>query len=301
MRAPFLMLPITLTFLAPLPGAAQDAPRMLFCSSQCFAVNANGDRTPAPKGTQLLAGQRLETAPGGYAQVRLGANTAVGVGEQASVRFEPNAVILDKGRIRVIGGEAFGKAVTQPIELRTSDGTFVLRSADVEMKKSVAGPTPTRTLVKLNAGNALLRGGQGDIAIPKQGVQSISGGKVVVGAPIHISEIAPPTRLSATAPVIQTSVPALTPPTAITRAPTTVPLPMLRPIDVPSPMLSGGERLLGQQVKNVETGEVGRLGEVIKREAMNPTLPNPALAPTAPVDNTRVFKSKGKTFTKIGL
>jgi len=125
---------------------------MLFCSSQCFAVNANGDRTPAPKGTQLLAGQRLETAPGGYAQVRLGGNAAVGVGEQASVRFEPNAVILDQGRIRVIGGEAFGKAVTQPIELRTSDGTLVLRGADVEIKKSGAGPTPARTLVEDQCG-----------------------------------------------------------------------------------------------------------------------------------------------------
>lgn len=300
MRAPFLMLPITLAFLAPLSGAAQDAPRMLFCSSQCFAVNANGDRTPAPKGTQLLAGQRLEVAPGGYAQVRLGGNAAVGVGEQASVRFEPNAVILDQGRIRVIGGEAFGKAAAQPIELRTSDGTLVLRGADVEMKKSGTGPTPARTLVKINAGNALLRGAQGDIAIPTEGVQSIAGGKVVVGAPIHISEIASPTRLSATAPTIRTPVPALSPPTVITRAPTTVPLPMLRPIVVPPPMLSGGERLLTGPVRNLDTGHVTSLGAAVRQQAIKPPSQNPAPISPLKTDST-VFQSKGTTFTRIGL
>src|SRR5437870_10899272 len=106
MRAPFLLLPIAFTTLASMPAVAQYAPRVIFCTGSCFAVDQNGVRTPAPKGTELREGQRLETGPGGYAQVKLSQETAFAVAERAQVRVDQKSardvVILDQGRIRVV-------------------------------------------------------------------------------------------------------------------------------------------------------------------------------------------------------
>jgi hypothetical protein len=71
MRAPFLILPLTLALAAPLSVMADETSRVLFCSGDCFAVDADGVRTAAPKGTSLLPGQHLETGPGSDAQMRL--------------------------------------------------------------------------------------------------------------------------------------------------------------------------------------------------------------------------------------
>ena len=87
MRSPLLAISLAgLAIHAPLV-AAQEAPRVLFCSGQCTAVDQKGVRTPAPKGTQLQPGQRLETGPGSYAQLKLGEG-AVGVGEQAGLGLD---------------------------------------------------------------------------------------------------------------------------------------------------------------------------------------------------------------------
>jgi hypothetical protein len=157
-----------------------------------MAVDAKGMRTPVSKGSRLLPGQRLQTGPGGYAQVKLNDAAAVGVGEQASIRFDRNAVVLDQGRVRMVGGEAFGKPITQPIELRTTDGTVVLRGADIEAKKAALG-VATPTLVKVNAGDARLGSGATEIQLPTQGVQGISVGRLA-GAPVPITDLLPPTR-----------------------------------------------------------------------------------------------------------
>src|SRR5439155_7886767 len=155
MRVPFVLIPIALT-LAALPAAAQDAPRVIFCSGQCFTVDANGVRTPAPKGTQLREGQRIETGPGGYVQLKIGPDGAVGLSERGRARFERNVVILEDGRLRILGGEAFGRPTAgAPIELRTRDGSFVLSSADIEVKKTGgADATSNLTFMKVNAGDA---------------------------------------------------------------------------------------------------------------------------------------------------
>ena len=194
MRRPFLIAPMVLAMAIPLTAAGQDAARVLFCSGGCFAVDAKGVRTPAPKGTVLRPGQRLETSAGAYAQVKLSPAAAIGISEQASIRLDQNAVMLDQGRIRVVGGTAFGKPITQPIELRTLDGTVVLRGADIEAKKTDLGRA-TPTLVRVNAGDARLGKGPEEIRLPTQAVQGITTGKLAGGA-IPITDILPaePTR-----------------------------------------------------------------------------------------------------------
>jgi hypothetical protein len=211
MRAPFLLLPITLALAAPLASLAQDSgPRVLFCAGECFAVDAKGTRSPAPKGTQLRLGQRLETGPGGYAQVKLSPEAAVGIGEQARVGFDRDAVVLDQGRIRMVGGETFGKPIGRPVELRTTDGTVVLRGGDLEARKTGLGTAAAATLVRLTAGDARLGKGAGEIQLPPQAVQGIERGKLA-GAPIPITDIVPPRR--------GTDVPVATGPVALPTAP----------------------------------------------------------------------------------
>jgi hypothetical protein len=199
MRTPFLLLPIAFTTLASMPAAAQEAPRVIFCTGSCFAVDQNGVRTPAPKGTTLRQGQRLETGAGAYAQLKLGQDSALGVSERAQVRFDQTSVrdrdivILDQGRIRMVGGEALGKAATRGVELRTFDGIFALRNADIEVKTPpplAGGRDASLTVVKLNAGDARLLNPQGDIAISKDGVQGFTTGKIVTDKPISLADVA---------------------------------------------------------------------------------------------------------------
>ena len=193
MRNPIALLPLAVLTLAALPAAAQDVPpRVLFCMGQCFGVDEKGTRVPVTKGTQLAPGQRLETGPDSYAQIKLGPDTVCGIGERARVRFDlrvrdRDVVILDEGRIRVIGGEAIGRPATRPVELQTVEGNFLLRSADIEVKTlPKTGDTMSApTLVKLNIGEARL----GDLPMTKDAVQGIVGGKVLDRA-IPIGDIA---------------------------------------------------------------------------------------------------------------
>lgn len=197
MRKPSALLPLALLMLAAFPVAAQEVPRMLFCMGQCYGVQENGARVPVTKGTQLAPGLRLETGPNSYAQVKLGPDTAFGIGESARVRFDRrdlgrDVVILDQGRIRMVGGEAIGRPATRPVELQTTEGNLVLRSADIEVKTppKTGDALPAPTLVKLNIGDARL----GDISMTKDSVQGIVGGKILDRA-IPIGDIAlPPLR-----------------------------------------------------------------------------------------------------------
>jgi hypothetical protein len=216
MRAPFLLLPIALALSAPFPAASAETSRVLFCAGDCFAVDASGLRTPAPKGTTLLPGQRLETGAGSYAQVKVDADNAFGVGERARVRIERDGVFLDEGRIRVIGSDT-----SRPLELRTDDSVFVLRGADIEMKKS--GPTGPASpiLVKLNAGEAKVSGD----AIMNGGVRLVTAGSVIPGAPLSSTEVAPKITRH-TGPVAQASgLPTISLPVMLT--PVSIPLPAL--------------------------------------------------------------------------
>jgi hypothetical protein len=200
MRNLDLRLSIVLAALAPLPAFAQvpvapvDLPKVIFCSGQCFAVDDRGVRTPVNKGTLLREGQRLETGPGAYAQLKLGPAAEIALSERGQVRFDQKSVggrdlvILDQGRLRMIGGDAMGKIATRLLELRTSDGTFSLKGADVEVKK--LGTTIAPTLMKVNAGNASLRGAQRDVVISKDVVQGVAGGKVVEGRTFSASDVA---------------------------------------------------------------------------------------------------------------
>jgi hypothetical protein len=164
---------------------------------QCFGVDDKGARIPVTKGTQLAPGLRLETGPNSYAQVKLGQDTAFGIGERSRVGFDRrdrgrDVVILDQGRIRMVGGEAIGRPATRPVELHTVDGNFVLSSADIEVKTPprTGDALPAPTLVKLNIGDARL----GDLQVTKDAVQGIVGGKILDRI-IPIGDIAlPPLR-----------------------------------------------------------------------------------------------------------
>jgi len=198
MRAQFLLLPIALMPLVSMPVAAQEAPRVIFCTGQCFAVDQRGVRTPAPKGTTLREGQRLETGPGAYAQLKLGPDAALAVAERAQVRFDQRSVrdrdvvFLDQGRIRMLSGVALGRPEKRELELRTADGVFALRGADIELRKPPVSATsgPGLTIVNLNAGDARLLNPGGEIAIARGGVQGFTGGKVVADKPVSLADVA---------------------------------------------------------------------------------------------------------------
>lgn len=269
MRAPFLMLPLTLALAAPLSGLAESAPRVIFCSGDCFAVDAQGVRTPAPKGTQLLPGQRLETGPGSYAQVKIGKDVAFGVGEKARVRLDPKGVFLDEGRIRVVGEQT-----APPVELRTDDSTFVLRGADIEMKKSGPSGPASPLLVKLNAGDATASGA----ALTNGGVRLVSAGSIIPGAPLPAAAITDAGPGRSIGPVAQAGglpgglsplpprlAPVNLPPVTlppVARGPVVPPtlrLPAvvkLAPRAPEAPVLPFAPRLLAAPVINTSTGEV---------------------------------------------
>src|SRR6266850_64608 len=293
MRAPFLLLATAFTTLASMPALAQEAPRVIFCAGECFAVDAAGIRTPAPKGTTLGEGQRLETGAGAYAQLKLGQDTALGVGERAQVRFDQRSVrdrdlvMLDQGRIRMVSGEAIGKATPRALELRTQDGTFALRGADVEVRRTPAttGAGSGLTVVKVNAGDARLLNPQGGIAISKDGVQGIAAGNVVTDKSISVADVA----LTLSRPGVAAATPTALLPEPIRNlnlpAPTlplpgpivrpdifgpVVPLPGIplagpNPRMVPLPPLIGGDKILGTPVGivNPQTGKTETLGTAL--------------------------------------
>ncbi|MEO8716708.1 MAG: hypothetical protein ABI423_00650 [Burkholderiales bacterium] len=193
MHKTIALFPLALLSLA-FSAAAQEVPRVLFCMGQCYGVDANGDRVPVTKGTQLAPGLRLETGPNSYMQVKLGPDAAFGMGESARVRFDPRVpdrevLILDQGRVRVVDGEAIGRPATRPVELRTSEGAIVLRSADIEVKTppKTGDVTPAPTLVKLNIGDARL----GGLPVTRDAVYGIVDGKILDRA-IPIGDIALP-------------------------------------------------------------------------------------------------------------
>lgn len=195
MRNSYTAIPLAVLVLSALPAAAQETtPRVLFCMGQCFGVDDQGTRIPVTKGSELAPGTHLETGPDSYAQVKLGRDSAYGIGERARVRFDRrgrdrDVVTLDQGRIRVLGGELIGRPAARPVELHTVDGDFVLRSADIEIKSPPkVGPAPAPTLVKLNLGDVRL----GDVAVSPDVVHGIVGGKVLDKA-IPIGDIALPT------------------------------------------------------------------------------------------------------------
>ena len=195
MRKSTALIPLALLVMAAFPVAAQEMPRVLFCMGQCFGVDEAGKRVPVTKGTRLAPGLRLETGPDSYAQVKIGTDTACGIGEHSRVRFDHrvldrDVVILDQGRIRLIGGQAIGRPGLRPVELQTADGKFDLRSADIEVKTlpKTADAPQAPTLVKLNIGEARL----GDIPMTKESVQGVVGGKILERT-IAIGEIALPT------------------------------------------------------------------------------------------------------------
>ena len=276
MRAPFLLLPIAFTTLASMPAVAQEAPRVIFCTGSCFAVDQNGVRTPAPKGTTLREGQRLETGAGAYAQLKLGQDSALGVSERAQVRFDQTSVrdrdivILDQGRIRMVGGEALGKAATRGVELRTFDGIFALRNADIEVKTPpplAGGSDASLTLVKLNAGDARLRNPQGDIAIARHGVQGFTTGKIVTDKPTSLTDVAlAPSRagVAANTPTVPLGAPVrdlpvltvVAPPTLLQPGLTLIPLSptitSVAPLTITplAPVVSGADKVLLTPVLN---------------------------------------------------
>lgn len=207
MRHSTTLISIALLSLAAQPALSQEQPRVLFCMGQCFGIDKAGERVPLNKGTVLAPGLRLETGPNSYMQVKLGNDAAFGMGERARVRLESfgnerAALALDQGRVRVLDGEAIGKASLRRVELQTGDGNLVLRGADVEVKTPPpgdAGPTPAPTLVKLNLGDARL----GGLPVTKDVVHGIVNGKIARDMPMTDIVLRPravastePTRLA---------------------------------------------------------------------------------------------------------
>jgi hypothetical protein len=308
MRSPLLLISLAgLAIHAPLV-AAQEAPRVLFCAGQCTAVDQKGVRTPAPKGTQLRPGQRLETGPGSYAQLKIGQG-AVGIGEQARLGLDAaggaDVVTLERGRVRVLDGESFGGiGSARSLQLRTPDGNLNLRGADIEVRGvSRAEQGEAMTLVKLNAGDARLVSLQGDVALKTDSVQSLSGGTLTARTfPVTaIAPIAPATtgRTPTTAPL---TAPLTLPPVVLSIAPTfTMPArvdPTLPANTVPKlgnpaspPVLTLSDALAGLPVKDPTTDQTVPLATAYKN------VTSPSLTTTTPTTTATTTTTAATTFT----
>jgi hypothetical protein len=324
MRALLRLLPIAFAALASMPAVGQEAPRVIFCMGSCLAVDQNGVRTPAPKGTTLREGQRLETGAGAYAQLKLGQDAALGVSERAQVRFDQRSVrdrdlvMLDQGRIRILSGEAIGKAATRALELRTQDGTFALRGADVEVRRSQAttGAGSSLTVVKVNAGDARLLSPQGGIAISKDGVQGIAAGNVVTDKSISLADVAlAPSRAGVAANALAAPVvapvrdlPVLTvvapPPTLLQPGLTLIPLSptitSVAPLTITplAPVVSGADKVLLTPVVNpVSPTTITTLTKIVTGATLAPATStittNTLTAPT----NSTIFLPPPTTLT----
>jgi hypothetical protein len=197
MSAPSPQLRVLIAALLFLPASLSAAPEVLFCKGECFWVDEQGILRALRKGIRLPENARVETGPDSYAQFRIAPDVDIAVGDRARVRFDETTfkdrrvVILDRGRIRMISGEAAGKAAERRLELRTLDGIFPVDNADIEVKKlAPAGATPALTYMKLNAGDAQLRTSRGDVVIGKQAVQGIAAGRVIADQSFSLAEVA---------------------------------------------------------------------------------------------------------------
>jgi hypothetical protein len=298
MRNHKVFFPLALLTLAALPAAAQEMPRVIFCAGQCFAVGEDGKRVPVAKGAQLVPGQRLETGPDSYLQVKLGPDAACAIGERARVRFDPrvrdrDVVILDQGRIRLIGGEAIGRPGLRPVELYTADGKFDLKSADIEVKSlpKTADAPLAPTLVKLNTGEARL----GDLPVTKEAVQGISGGKILERT-IPIADIALPRRDAPATKAGDATAPSVRQPFApVAVLPAPEPTLTLEPVKV-SPAIMSSELANSSLMKVSPT-----LTSTEKMTLLNSD-PAQAVKPyTPPVDSAMIVRAFAGVETSAGL
>jgi len=140
----------------------------------------------------------------------------------------------------LIGGQALGRRGPRPVELQTADGKFALRNADIEVKTlpKTADAPAAPTLVKLNIGEARL----GDIALTKEAVQGVVGGKFL-DRTIAIGEIALPTprRDAAPAKTGDATTPAVRQPfiaLPVANLPTTEFKPLAEPVKISTAIIS---------------------------------------------------------------
>ena len=315
MRTPLLAISLAgLAIHAPLV-AAQEAPRVLFCAGQCTAVDQKGVRTPAPRGTQLRPGQRLETGPGSYAQVKIGEG-AVGVGEQARLGLDAiggaDVLTLERGRVRVLDGESFGgKGSVRPLQLRTPDGNLALRGADIEVRGVPrAEQGEAMTLVKLNAGDARLVSLQGDVGLKTDSVQSLSGGTLTART-LPITAIAPiapavtgrtptttPTTiapLTLSAPVLAIS-PTFTMPSRLDATLPAGSVPKLGNF-APPPVVTQGEAIAGLPVRTASGETIPLTKAITSPTLVAPTPTTTTTAPTTTITTTTTLKTISTTST----
>ena len=174
-----VLTPVAMLACAAPPTAAGEMARLLICVGQCVGEDGNGAPVPLGKGTAL---SWLETGPASYAQVKFGPGNACAIGENARVSFSlrddgRDVVVLEQGRIRMIGGELMGQSPEHSVELRTPEGTLSLRSADIEVKAvpRAQDMRPGVTLMKLNLGDARI----GDQRASGAVLYQIAGGRLV--------------------------------------------------------------------------------------------------------------------------
>ncbi|HWA38742.1 MAG TPA: hypothetical protein VG873_12830 [Burkholderiales bacterium] len=265
-----------------LPALAQEAPRVLFCSGPCFAVDATGTRTPVTKGSPIAPGQRLETGPGAYLQVKM-ERVGLGLGENTRLRFDRGALVLDQGRMRAVTG--IGTGVVRPPQIRTPDGDLALGAGDIEIKKTAA----PGTLVKVNAGDAVLRSSAGEIKLPNEGVQSLQGGRLSVApstvgremvlATVNRSETSVPgAPSSAKPPIVRPIVVATSLPPVLRVIPD-----VLRPNPINSPLPPLVTRVMNTSLTDPTTGTTAKLTDFVRTTALTPpTTPTVTTLTTTP-------------------
>ena len=99
----------TLLAVLALPAMAQDTIGVIKRSSGEVAIARDGVQIEAPKGTELLKGDRIITGPGGYAAISMRRQVQLNVGPDADValdRFAAESLFASRPAPAILKGLA---------------------------------------------------------------------------------------------------------------------------------------------------------------------------------------------------
>lgn len=224
MPAAYRLLPIVLALAAPLPAAANGV--LYFVTGPVTIVGADGKARPARKGDQVQERERIVTGTNAMAQLRMEDGSFVGVRPDSEMRVQAfratgtdagSVLVLDRGSVRVLNLETDAKARPLPVQLQAGDGAAVtLRGGDLE-----AGKPGGAFVNRLNAGAAVARTNQGNLALAVHSVStvtptSIAPASIAALPPVSIAAAGSPARAAVAPAAIATLQPAVGPSAAAT-------------------------------------------------------------------------------------
>lgn len=182
MNGYFRGLPLALAILAPLPALATG--QVIFSSGDVSLVGADGNGRAARKGDAIRLGERVLTGPDGMAQIKMPDGSFIGVRPASEVTLQDfratgadagSVLRLDSGTVRVLNLKTTDAERPLAVQLQSPDGARLLvHAGDLESGRSGGLAADAKLFARLNAGEALARTTQGDIALTRHSVSGVT-------------------------------------------------------------------------------------------------------------------------------